>query len=114
MSDQIRDTNFLELLSQQEKTARYLQLLKEAKVAVKRREIHDKQLTVFAVYKHLILAGPLTDANYDLIKNQLQKNGQKQSQVWIKDIILGLIQDDRHSKHLMILFRKKASNCKAL
>ena len=35
MSDQIRDTNFLELLYQQEKTALYLQLLKEAKVAVK-------------------------------------------------------------------------------
>ena len=43
MSDQIRDTNFLELLSQQEKTACYLQLLKEAKVAVKRKELNDKQ-----------------------------------------------------------------------
>ena len=38
--------------------------------------------------KHLILNGPLTDANYDLIKNQLQKAGQKQRQVWIGDIIL--------------------------
>ena len=47
MSDQIRDTNLLELLSQQEKTARYLQLLKGAKLAVKRRELNDKQLTVF-------------------------------------------------------------------
>ena len=47
MSDQIRETNFLELLLQQEKTARYLQLLKEAKEAVKRRELNDKQLTVF-------------------------------------------------------------------
>ena len=47
MSDQLRDTNFLELLAQQEKTARYLRLLKEVKYAVKRREINDKQLTVF-------------------------------------------------------------------
>ena len=29
--------------------------------------------------KHLILNGPLTDANYHLIKNQLQKSGQKQA-----------------------------------
>ena len=47
MSDQLRDTNFLELLAQQEKTARYLRLLKEVKDAVKRREINDKQLNVF-------------------------------------------------------------------
>ena len=31
MSDQLRDTNFLDLLTQQEKTARYLQLIKEVK-----------------------------------------------------------------------------------
>ena len=43
----------------------------------------------------------MTDANYDLIKNQLKKAGQKQRQVWIGDIILGLIEDDRHSEYLM-------------
>ena len=47
MSDHLKDTNFLELLTQQEKTARYLQLLKEVKDAIKRREINNKQLTIF-------------------------------------------------------------------
>ena len=51
--------------------------------------------------KHLILTGPMTDAKYDLIKNQLKKAGQKQRQVWIGNIILVLIQDDRHSEYLM-------------
>ena len=35
---------------------------------------------------HLILTGPLTDANYDLIKNQLKKAEQKQRQFLIGDI----------------------------
>ena len=54
----------------------------------------DKQIST----EHLILNGPLEAANYDLIKIQLQKAGQKQSQVWIGDIILGLIQDDCQSQ----------------
>ena len=47
MSDHLKDTNFLELLTQQEKAARYLQLLKEVKDAIKRREINNKQLMIF-------------------------------------------------------------------
>ena len=51
--------------------------------------------------KHLIVSGPITDANYDLIKNQLKKAGPKQRQIWIGDLILRLIEDDRHSEYLI-------------
>ena len=82
MSDQIRDTNLLELLSQQEKTARYLQLLKGAKLAVKRRELNDKQVTVF--FLRVCILQLKKNSSYCLTSNNPGIVEQNYSKAFIK------------------------------